>query len=539
MRHASLRPAWALFASLAALSLPTAGCGSRDHHWDTPIVESTYATAKTVGLAGSVAIVDDLEHRVLLLAPRLEQQLDRLAVPVGKKVQSALPSTDLSRLFVLSAGDVPRRSEKDERASLTVIEGAGAKLGAARRYELAAPKSGVAIDPLGKWVALYASGTEAFVENPNEIVLVDLESPPGPDNPVTTTLRSFGGKPQKVSFSPKLTLPEGPRRLLVVQTEQDVSILDLDHARSGPRPEVTVRLSGGTTTKTIQPAQVVFDDGDAARSDDARIGIRLANDANVVTLELAKRTSVAGENDFSPKINLTDVGGIASDIAFVRTDGGLRLAALVPSLSAAVLVETETSLTTKVGLPAGYGRMSLITSVVGGGAPTDVALLWSGSSGGVAFWQLGKTSGTPYRSVEVVSLPGSVTAVQDLPAPRADLKVLSTGSSAFYVLDLSSRTAAPLLTQSSATIVASPDGSRMWAYSQGGTKLSAVSLPRLHPVQLVIDRPIASAHEVARPDGGRALVALHSQGAWGATVFDADAPDSGSRLFSGLMLEKP
>ena len=29
-------------------------------------------------------------------------------------------------------------------------------------------------------------------------------------------------------------------------------------------------------------------------------------------------------NDFTPRINLTDVGGIASDIAFVRTDGGLR-----------------------------------------------------------------------------------------------------------------------------------------------------------------------------------------------------------------------
>jgi hypothetical protein len=46
-------------------------------------------------------------------------------------------------------------------------------------------------------------------------------------------------------------------------------------------------------------------------------------------------------------VNLTDVGGVPSDIAFVRTDGGLRLAALVPTRSAAVLVDPVTSLTTR------------------------------------------------------------------------------------------------------------------------------------------------------------------------------------------------
>ncbi len=528
--------------TLKLLFVLAAGCGSRDPHWDTPIAASTYVAPKTVGLSGCVAVVDDNERRVMLLTPRMDQELDRSFVAVGRKVQSALPSPDLSRLFVLSAGDIPRRSERDERASLTVIEGAGPKRGSSQRYELAAPKSGVSIDPQGKWIALYASGTDAFVENPNEIVLIDLEAPPSADNPVTTTLRSFGGRPQRLTFSPSLRLPEGPRRLLVVETEGDVSILDLDHARSkSPRPEVTVRLSSSDSATLIRPAQVVFDDGEADRNDDARIGIRLANDANVVTLQLGKRTTVSGENDFYPKINLTDVGGLASDIAFVRTDGGLRLSALVPSRSSAVLVEPDTSLTTPVSLPAPYARMSLITDVVGSAAPTDVALLWSAAGkGGVAFWQLGKTSGTPYRSVEVVGLPSTVTSVQDLPKPRTELKVLSMGgSNGFYVLDLASRTAAPLLTQSSAALISAPDGGRMWAYSLQGTKLSSVSLPKLHPVQLVIDRPIFAAYEVRRPEGGRALVALHSQGALGATVFDADSPDAGSRLFSGLLLEQP
>ena len=89
-------------------------------------------------------------------------------------------------------------------------------------------------------------------------------------------------------------------------------------------------------------------------------------------------------------MNLTDVGGVPTDIAFVRTDGGLRLAALVPTRSAAVLIDPVTSLTTEVALPARYQSLSLVTDVAGGGAgaPVDVALLWNGGGAmdGVAFW---------------------------------------------------------------------------------------------------------------------------------------------------------
>lgn len=516
--------------AILTLALCTVACGGRPDVWESA---PTPSKTKVLGLAGSVALIDDDAHRSIMLVPKADQELERINIPIGKNVIRA--ETDRRRLFVLSTGVMPRRSERDEKPSLTVVDG---DTFAAKRFDLAAPRSGLAIDPAGKWAAVFASSDVAttFVENPNELVLVDLEAGPSATNPVTTTLRSFGGKPQRVTFAPTLDLPEGPRRLLVVETDQDVSIVDLDHVRDPiPRPEITVRLTSGSDARTLRPAGVTFHSGAPSR-----IGIRLANDHNVITLDLTPAAKGTTVHDFAPKINLTDVGGVASDIAFVQTDGGLRLAALVPSLSSAILVDTETSITTPVKLPAPYQRLSLITDVVGSDTATDTALLWnaSTSTSGVAFWALGKTSGQPYRSVEVINLGSSVAAVRDVPKPRIELKVLETGGRGLFVLDLASRTAAPLTTLGTATVTIAPDAERMWAFQAGESRLSSIDLKKLHPVPLVIDRAIHSVHDVARPDGGRSLIAIHALGSYGATVFDARNPDTAfSRLHAGLLLE--
>jgi len=513
------------------------GCGGRPSVWDDA---PSPTRTQVVGLANAVALVDDVSHRAVMLLAREDQQLDRMALPIGKGVIRVEASPDRRRLFVLATGDVPRRSARDERPSLTVID-SSESTPTVKRFDLAAPRSGLAIDPRSRWVAVFAASDVAttFVENPNEIVLVDLDSPPTANAVVTTTLRSFGGKPQRLTFAPTLGLPEGPRRLLVVESDQDVTLLDLDHQHDAvPRPEITVRLTGGGTSKPLHPAAVAFHDGSPTRSDDARIGIRLTDDTNVITLELAP--SSEGPNDFVPKINLTDVGGVPSDIGFVSTDGGIRLAALVPSRSSAILVESETSMTTEVKLPAPYRRMSIITDLVPRDTPTDVALLWNATStaSGVAFWALGKTAGQPYRSVEVLNLGSSITNVRDVPPPRPELKVLETGARGLFVLDLAARTAAPLTTLGTATVTIAPDAERMWAFQPGESRLSAVDLQKLHPMPVVIDRDVSSVHDVARSDGGRSLVAIHARGAYGATVFDARSPDTAySRLYSGLLLE--
>lgn len=526
--------------NLAALALCLFGCGDRPDVYDAPVG----AAPEGFALNDRVAIVDRSANRVALLTPKAGQELDRTFLPIGKGTLRVEPSPDGKRLFVLSAGDVPRRRDKNERPRLTVIED-----GRARDFALESPHSGFAIDPEGRYAALFTApgqGQTAFVENPNEIVVVDLAAP---DLEAVTprTLRSFGGRPQRVTFTKPLLLPGGLRRLLVVETDQDVHLLDLDNVRASPRrPEITVRLTSGQSATALRPAAIAIDDGDPAKSDDARIGIRVVNAPSVFTLTMVPSTSADADepgtipNDFRPEVNLTDVGGTPGDIVFVRTDLGLRLAAAVPTSRKIVLFDPTTSITQDVAVEEPYSRISLITDVVPGAAGTDTALLYgSAGSRGVAFLSLGRAVGRAYRSVEILPLASGIDTVADVPPPRPELKVLKANAGKdFFVLNLASRTAAPLTTLSSPAIHVAPDGRRLWAFQPGSFQLSEVELDDLHPSPLPLDRAIASVFDVSRGDGGRSLVALHPGGGFGATVLDALSPDTtASRSYYGLLLE--
>jgi hypothetical protein len=241
-------------------------------------------------------------------------------------------------------------------------------------------------------------------------------------------------------------------------------------------------------------------------------------------------------------VNLTDVGGVPSDIAFVRTDGGLRLAALVPNRSEAVLVDPVTSLTTAVALPARYQSLSLVTDIAGAGAAVDVALLWNGglATDGVAFWELGQTAGRPYRSIETIAVVSAVAAV--LPVPQhPTLRVLQTASAnEFYVLDLQTRTAAPLVTSTSGIALSmSPSGDQVWTFTPSGTLVAATGILDTHPRSLIIERPVDEVFEVDNADG-RFAVILHAGGGGGATIYNATTLDDDTRrLYSSVITGGP
>jgi hypothetical protein len=577
----SILVALACFGSLAA-------CGSRPAYWD-----ATVATPmSSYGLGNAVAVVDAPANRVVLLSAQSDQQISKRSLPIGHNFASAATSADAQSLLVLSQGDWPRLKATDEQASLTVITvSPSAPFDVqAKQYWMSEPLSNLAIDddPHEKqWAVAYAgsttsgSGQRSFVENPNLIVMFDLTQPPNPStagapltpgvapNPISRTIQSFGGTPQRLTFTPKLQLPNGvQQRLLVIETDQDVTLVDLTDAfpMAGtlPPPEITVPLSGNAAH--VKPAGIAVYAGDS--NNPARIAVRADGNTNVFTLRLdppdapTSAPSPGGRppNAFKPTINLTDVRGVPADIKFVTTDRssatdtGLRVAALVPTTSSAVLVEPDTSLTTTVALPAAYAKLSLVTNVLGAGtnstsggtAATDVALLWGSGSAptsGVALWTLGTTVGQPYRSVEPV-LSQPIQSVDDIPKPNETRKVLEMANGGgFFVLDLVARTAEQLTTVRTATLTIAPDGQRLWAFARGGTDLAAIEdFNALDPIRLVTLLPINAVYDVQRTDNAnaRSLIALHQSGAIGATVFDALHPDNTtSRRVSALLLEGP
>jgi hypothetical protein len=531
-------------ALLVALLL---GCGGREAGWD----QGVNAGSPAFGLRNGVVLVDAPVDRVVLLEPGENQALAVQPIPVGQGIVNAVPGPKGDKLFVVSAGHRAKLGdpEPSQPPRLTIIQPAANPVVQEVPLDfLTDPLSGIAVDPIDeRWIVLYAGSgaSQAFVNNPNELVFLDLQAldpqaldGSGTVSPVKVTLHSFGGRPVRLNFTPPLSVPghATPQRLLIVESDQDLSILRLeDPAHS----ELTVPLTSGTDNRRLRPAGITVDDGEPGRDDDARIAVRLENDPTVITFQLVPETGGVG---FRPTPNLTDVGGTPSDIRFVHTDGGIRLAALVPARSKATLVDPSTTLSTDVAFPAGYQNLSLVSEATGGAAGrVDVALLWNGTlaQDGVAFWELGQTAGAPYRSIETVGVTAAIAEVLDVPG-KPNLRVLRSGSSgAFYVLDLGTRTAAPLLTSTSnISLSVSPLGDQVWSFS--GTQVAATDLGTQHPRSLLIERLVRQVFEVQRADGGASVVILHAEGAFGATVYDAVTLDDATRrLYSGLLTGGP
>ncbi|MES1207973.1 MAG: hypothetical protein ABUS79_18720 [Pseudomonadota bacterium] len=528
-----------------------AGCGGRAPFWSALVQNGPL----TFNLGTGVAIVDAPANRVAVVSAGPDQTLATTYVPVGANVLNAARSADGTELFVASAGHRARLGDDQptEAPSITVVSAAGPP----QRYDLTNltdPLAGMAVDPAGHWLVLYpgADTTQPAVQNPNELLVIDLTQPAGALAAAPRTLMSFGGHPQRFTFTPPLQLPVGAQSLLIVESDQDLSLLRLD----SDLPEITVPLTNGSGTNLLSPAGIAVSPGDTSRG--ACVGVRLANDHDVVTLQFVPNVDGNGNpigNGFLPTVNLNDVGGVASDIAFVTTDSGLRLAALVPSLRKATLIDPVTSLRTDVALPAPYQNLSVVTNAIGAAgscddaaaAPrvaTDVALLWNGSSvqgqEGVAFWELGQTGGQSYRSIATVGVTDVVAGVLDVPKPNDRLKVLQTrNANAFYVLNLANRTAAPLQTSTSSIALSiSPRGDQVWTYVPYGLTVSATDLThQLLPRSLLIERPVSGVYEIARAADNPAVVVLHDQGGIGATVYDAKTlDDSTRRLYGGLLL---
>jgi hypothetical protein len=527
------KPMRVLFTLLGAALV--VACGGRPSSWD----DKPRLPLKTEGLTGSVAIVDPGLDRVLMLTASSDRSLQTHPVGVGKNVVATQTSRDKSQLFVLSRGKQPRRNPDDERPSLTVI---GGDKDPARfaRYTLTDPLQGLAVDPLGHWVVVYDAG--GIVVNPNELIFVNVKDPSA--EPVSKTIRSFGGRPERLTFTSELQVPNGaPRRFLIVETDQDVTLVDLSDLS---RDEVTLILPKTPSGSTGKPAEVAYHDGDPKDPADARIAIRLSSDSNVMLVDLAAPGPDEQDKAFKPTVNVADVGGVPSAIAFVQTDGGLRLAALVPSIVGATLVDPSTTVLEEVEFDKPYSHITPITADVSQPpSSSDVALLWSESQPGIAFWSLGQTSGTPFRSVDPYDIGISVAGVESVPgSDYAHLKILqSPTASEFYVLDLDQRQTFPMLTNASGfKLSVSPDGQRAWALKPGTHDLASIDLSNLHPTSVELERDVAAVYDIERRDAGRAAIALHvientGYVSVGATVLDALDPDTAkTRFFGGIML---
>jgi hypothetical protein len=506
------------------------GCGGRPSAWDSSYqpVSTGQGLAPAYGLTGAVAVVDSSLERLTVLRSPSPLTLAAQSIPLGKDLATAQTSADRKTLFVLSRGVQPQRNPGDEPAQLLLIDGSTTPK-VERSYALNEPMDQLALDPKNEWAVLYSGS--GVVVNPNELELVDL-STAGSDAITQKTLRSFGGKPNRFTFTAPLAVPGGdPKRFLIVERDSDLVLIDL----ANPTSDVTVPLPLTDTGGSATSAQVVYD------ADSATIGVRVTGTTSVFLLQLAAPTQ-AGQ-DFSVVTNLVDVGGLPATIDFVHNAQGLRLVALVGT--SAVLVDPVTAITQAAQMPVAFTGIRRITDELNPSATApngDVALLYGANTTQIAYFNLGGAPGALYRSIEPYDIGVSVKDVIDIPGDDFfDHKILETPSQDFYVLDLTNRQSAPMQTQTGLALEVAPDGDRVWAYQSGTEGFATVDFRTLHPISLQAERAVTNVFDIAAASGGRSAVALHlgigEPPGIGATVVDALAPSTATaRFYSGFDL---
>jgi hypothetical protein len=521
-----------------------AACGDRSSEWERdfqlgeqPIAGTQEREPQIKGLTGSLAVLDPQLNQLIMLTSPAPLELATKRLPVGRGVVKFEKSHDQQKLFVLSRGEVKRFEDSDEAPQLRVFDGTE-NPSELESYELQDPYDQLEIDEKGEWLVVH--GSEGLVSNPNELILVQLGS--GQDMR-SLTLDSYGGKPRSFRFTDPLTVPgDHARRLLVVLREKDLAIIDLDDPTA---PETTVGMPAKQGGGYTAPVEVAFHDGVEGEVG-PMLAVRLEGDSSVYLLTLHESTSP--EHAFSLEANLVDVGGVPSTIDFVQTerDGGLRLAALVPARSAAMLIDPASSNVQEVKLPRPFDRIRRITDELSESSGKDIALLY-GQTNTIAFWQLGTTTGTPYRSIDAYDIGINVSEVEDIPGtPNPDRKVLrgvSSGSTQqFYVLDLSERKSFPLDALRDLKLNLSPDGLRLWAYDPFTSGFAQLTFDPLQPSSLYTQQPIVYVHDIKTARGGseRTAIALHltREGAGntlGATLFDGVDPSTAKTKFVGSL----
>jgi hypothetical protein len=496
--------------TLAIAALCALGCGGRAEE----IEQAVTWLERPLALGDKLVLITREDPRAFLLdVSELETPAQIAELP--HEPIAAWKRNGANEALVLCQGRRASADQDAEPAVLAVVESNGD----VRRY----PVGGDPFDSLtqsgdGRYAFLFKKeGADRLLGNPNEVAIVDLDEADADLAVEQRTLRSFGDSPQAVIFSPTMNIVGQERRLAVVLSQANVTLIDLDHL---DRVETTVQLSspGGGA---VAPAQVLFNPAAP------EIYVRGSGSDDVFVFNLAERppsdeVEEGGEhNDFRPFIDQLGVGGRPSDmVLYTGADGDARLLVLANGSQAAV-VTAGTSQVTSVELSEEASRALLFE----GASPRDRevaqrALLYREEGTAVTFLDLEDLEERGSRNLEVLPLDRPIDRL--IPMPEEQRVLIIHGDNGVSLVDLEGRTISPL-TSSAELTDALFDATRgqLWVGPPGQPFVGLLELDTGETPEVLLDEDVDQL--VPMFDAGH-MVVLHRSTVGHLTVLDAARP---------------
>jgi hypothetical protein len=506
-----------------ALVLLTAACGEREGDFD----QSLALRPEAIGIGHSLVMVTQSSNKAFVLDL---EELGALPKVLELASNPALLErrNDADEALVLCKGQRGTTEEDAEPSVLTAITADGSQ----REYTLGTPFDAIEQSEDGRYALAYRtnSSSDRLLENPNEIAIVDLEADADDEDAVhKRTLRSFGDAPSKILFSPTMNILGEDRRLAVVLSTRNVTLIDLTHLE---REETTVQLSQEAGS-AVSPTQVLFSTTDPV------LYVRGSTADDLYAFDLTERPGGIEDddgglhNDFRPTINQLGVGARPSDMALYDSNDGARLLTLTDSGLSLAVVNTSTGQATNV--PIASHAHSLL--VFDGPSPRDDtvaprALLYDIDSTVVTFVDLADIEERRTRNLDPLTLDRTVRRLIPMLSESLVLAIHDEGVS---LIDLASRTVSPI--SSSVELedaLFDEAGRRFWVGPSGQPWVGALDLETGTPGEVLLDAPIKRI--VPLFDAGL-LAVMHESNVGHVTVLDLDRPDRKSaRSVRGFLL---
>jgi hypothetical protein len=484
---------------------------------DDDYPSSSYMVGRqAIALDDQLVFVDGMQKEAFLLdlsQARPKAETTRFELP--PQASSNTRRNAHNEALILCAGEREGEQTEAAEAALVVIAGDGAR----RNYALGT----TAFNTLtqsddGRFAIAYRSGETPgrTLDNPNELVVIDLDLAPGDDGAVTRkTPAGLGHTLTRVLISPAMNIADEERRLLVLLSAAEVSIFDLGHLE---RRATIVQLD---EQSTIGPEQVVFS------RDLPTFFVRGSGSDSIFMFRFEAFDNDDMGNDFQPSINPLSAGGTPKDMALFGSGSSERL--VVVAGSRALVIDPATSKSAPVPLTAAAERVLLFegTSPQDSRAQTH-ALLYGGTDRSLTFFDVEAMGDAPSDSLEVVSLQQPLRRL--IPLVDGDEKtVVVLQDSLVTVLDLQTRTLTPFATSAPLTdAVFDPVRQKLWVGPIESPYIQSLELGSGRTGdELRLDAPIASLLPMFQRDR---LVVVHPEHFGYLTLVDAEQPDRAHAL---------
>lgn len=456
-------------------------CGSQDESLDRAL-----DLLDPVALESTLVMVDKAAPQAFLLDTNADPlPTEPIVVELPHGPSRALRRNAQDEALVLCQGRRADREHDEEPATLVALR----PNGRTREYELGNPFDKLEQSPDGRYAFLFKSksgSTGRLLDNPNEVALVDLDKDPDDDAVSIRTLRSFGDSPESVVFSPEMSIAGEDRRLAVVLSATNVTLIDLGHL---DHRETTVQLAGDGDSK-VTPQQVLFN------REAPELYVRGTGSPDVFVFNLSQRAGESetedGElrNDFRPFIDQLGVGGNPSAMALYDDPTGPRLLVLSSGRLASV-VEASTSQVVSVQLPNEASDVLLFTAP----SPRDDeskprALLYRPGQSTVMFLDLVDLEERGTRNLETLDLQRPVKSI--LPMVEEGRALVLHDEAAVSVIDLAGRTAPPIASSEPLDgALFDAERHRLWVGPRDQSYVAWLNLDTGDTPEVLLDYPVA------------------------------------------------